>query len=186
MSARILATRLAAWTLAGTTLGAAAGAGLGAGAPHAQDRRAPALRSAHWINSPPLAAADLRGRVVLVEFWTFDCINCRRTVPAMRRLRALLPDSEVVIVGVHTPELERERNLDNVKAAVARLEVKYPVAIDNDYAIWRAFGNRYWPALYVVDRRGVIRHTHIGELHPGSADWRDLLGLIDRLRREPA
>ena len=145
---------------------------------------APPLRSERWINSRPLAQADLRGKVLLVEFWTFDCINCIRTVPAMRQLRASLPVSEVVIVGVHTPELDRERELRNVERAVARLGVTYPVALDNDYAIWRSFNNRYWPALYVVDKRGVIRHVHTGELHQRTSDWDEVTSLVESLRKE--
>lgn len=148
--------------------------------------RAPEIRCEHWINSRPLRPADLRGKVVVVEFWTFDCINCLRTLPAMKALRKSLPESEVVIVGVHTPELDHERNLDNVRRAVTRLGVSYPVAFDGDYAVWRSFGNRYWPALYVIDRRGVIRHTHVGELHRNTPAWNQVIGVIERLRREPS
>ena len=122
--------------------------------------------------------------MVVVEFWTFGCINCVRTVPAMRRLHAAYPSDSLVIVGVHTPEFDHERSRVNAERAIARLEVRYPVALDNDFAIWRAFKNRYWPALYVIDRRGVIRHTHVGELHQGTPRWNELLKLIDRLLRE--
>ena len=148
--------------------------------------RAPLVASDRWLNSPPLAASDLAGKVVLVEFWTFACINCIRTVPAMRALHDAFPASEVVVLSVHTPELERERRADAVARAIERLGVRYPVAIDNDFKNWRAYENRYWPALYLVDRRGVIRATHIGELHQGTAAWRALLATIEALRREPA
>ena len=149
-----------------------------------ETRRAPAIRSSTWFNSRALGEGDLRGKVVLVEFWAFACINCQRTVPAMRTLQATYPD--VVVIGVHTPELDRERDPANVAAAVKRLDLRFPVALDNDYAIWRAFGNQYWPALYLIDKRGQIRTTHVGELHEGTVTWTALRDLIDRLRREPA
>ena len=151
----------------------------------AQQPRAPIVASDRWFNSRPLTAADLSGKVVVVEFWTFGCINCVRTVPALRALHASFPRSEVVVLGVHTPEFERERRASEVARAIERLGVAYPVALDNDYKNWRAYGNQYWPALYVVDRRGVIRYSHVGELHEGTSSWRELLAVIERLRREP-
>jgi len=147
---------------------------------------APALSANRWLNSKKLTAADLRGRVVLVEFWAFDCINCQRTAPAMKKLDSIYADSEVVIVGVHTPELDDERVFSNVEKAVAKQGIGYPIAIDNDYRIWNSYQNRYWPALYVVDKRGFIRHTHIGELHEGTAGWNEVVRWIDALRKEPA
>ena len=149
-------------------------------------RPAPAISANRWLNSKKLTAADLRGRVVLVEFWAFDCINCRRTVPAMKKLDSTYADSEVVIVGVHTPELDDERVFSNVEKAVAKLGLGYPIAIDNDYRIWNSYQNRYWPALYLVDKRGFIRHTHVGELHEGTAGWNEVVRWIDALRQEPA
>ena len=89
------------------------------------------------------------------------------------------------MIGVHTPELDDERDLQKLTEALRRLDVRYPVATDNDYALWRAYGNRYWPALYLVDKRGRIRTTHIGELHQGTPEWTDLLAKIEALRREP-
>ena len=148
-------------------------------------RPGPWLAELRWVNAKPLAPADLKGKVVLVEFWTFDCINCRRTVPAMRRLAASYGGArDVVIIGLHTPELEHERDLGNVRRAIQRLGLTFPVAQDNDYSAWRAFDNHYWPALYLIDRGGVIRATHIGELHLDTPEWRALLGQIDALRRE--
>jgi thiol-disulfide isomerase/thioredoxin len=147
---------------------------------------APPIQSTKWINSKPLAKADLRGKVVLVEFWAFDCINCQRTVPAMKKLDETYDAKDVVIVGVHTPELEQERDPYNVEKAVAKLGLKYPIALDNDYRVWKAFKNRYWPALYVVDKRGIIRHAHIGELHEDSPGWEEVVRWIDELRKEPA
>ena len=149
-------------------------------------RPAPAISANRWLNSKKLTAADLRGRVVLVEFWAFDCINCQRTAPAMKKLDSTYADSEVVIVGVHTPELDDERVFANVEKAVAKLGLGYPIAIDNDYRIWNSYQNRYWPALYLVDKRGFIRHTHVGELHEGTAGWNEVVRWIDALRQEPA
>ena len=140
----------------------------------------------HWFNSAPLNIADLRGKVVLVEFWAFDCINCRRSVPAMKKLDEAYDGKDVVIVGVHTPELPQERDPYNVEKAVAKLGLKYPIALDNDYRVWKAFKNRYWPALYVVDKHGIIRHTHVGELHEDSPGWEEVVRWIDELRKEPA
>lgn len=163
-----------------------------AGAPAAtparapEGRRAPALNGGEWLNSRPLTRADLAGKVVLVEFWTFDCINCRRTVPAMKRLHERFGEGgEVVIVGVHTPELAHERDPRAVQRAIDRFRLPYPVLLDNAMANWLAFDNHYWPALYIIDRRGVIRDLHIGELHEGTPAWRSVVALIESLRREP-
>ena len=149
-------------------------------------RRAPVL-SGQWLDGRPMRRADLDDKVVLVEFWTFDCINCRRTVPAMKRLHALFAGGgDVVVVGVHTPETAHERDPRAVRRAVARLQLPYPVLLDPEMANWKAYDNHYWPALYVIDRRGTIRDLHIGELHEGTLAWRSLVTLIERLRREPA
>jgi thiol-disulfide isomerase/thioredoxin len=147
--------------------------------------RAPALSGREWINSAPLTPDSLAGRVVLVEFWAFECVNCRRTIPAMKRLHAMYRDSgDVVIVGVHTPELAREHGRKAVERAVAELGLPYPVLVDDRMVNWDAFENRYWPALYVIDRRGMIRDVEAGELHEGTLEWRSLLTLVTRLRRE--
>jgi thiol-disulfide isomerase/thioredoxin len=116
-----------------------------------------------WLNSPPLTAADLRGRVVLVNFWTYTCINWLRTLPYVRAWAERYQDQGLVVIGVHTPEFDFEHDLDNVRQAVNDLGVDYPVATDNDYAIWTAFDNHYWPALYFVDAQGQIRHHRFGE-----------------------
>ncbi|HEY2955678.1 MAG TPA: redoxin domain-containing protein [Candidatus Eisenbacteria bacterium] len=146
--------------------------------------KAPAIASSHWINSRPLGSKDLEGKVVVVEFWTFACINCMRTIPAMRRLHALLPRDEVAIVGVHSPETDRERELVHLEDAVRSLDIDYPIAVDNDFRLWRGFQNRYWPALYVLDKHGIVRHVHVGELHERSAAWDQMLEVIGRLRKE--
>jgi thiol-disulfide isomerase/thioredoxin len=116
-----------------------------------------------WLNSEPLTAADLRGKVVLVDFWTYTCINWLRTVPYVRAWAEKYRDKGLVVIGVHTPEFPFEHDLDNVRRAVEVMKLPYPVAIDNDYAIWRGFNNHYWPALYLVDAQGRVRHQQFGE-----------------------
>ncbi|WP_322027710.1 cytochrome c biogenesis protein DipZ [Burkholderia sp. BCC1977] len=116
-----------------------------------------------WLNSPPLTAAGLRGKVVLVDFWTYSCINCLRTLPYTTAWARKYAPYGLVVIGVHAPEFAFERDIGNVKKAVHDLGIDFPVAIDNGYAIWRAFGNEYWPAHYFVDAQGRIRHHHFGE-----------------------
>jgi thiol-disulfide isomerase/thioredoxin len=116
-----------------------------------------------WLNSPPLTAAELRGRVVLVQFWTYTCINWLRTLAYVRAWADRYTDRGLVVLGVHTPEFDVEHDLDNVRRAVKDLGIGYPVAVDNDYAVWSAFDNHYWPALYFVDAQGQIRHHRFGE-----------------------
>jgi len=126
--------------------------------------RMPSLDSATgWVNSPLLTAADLRGQVVLVNFWTYTCINWLRTLPYLRAWADKYKDHGLVVIGVHTPEFDFEHDLDNVRRATNDLRVDYPVAIDSDYAIWSAFDNHYWPAFYFVDAQGQIRHHRFGE-----------------------
>src|SRR5262245_42913546 len=116
-----------------------------------------------WLNSPPLTAASLRGKVVLIDVWTYTCINWLRTVPYVRAWAAKYKDQGLVVIGVHAPEFPFERNVDNVRRAVKDMGLTYPVAIDNDFAIWRAFRNQAWPALFFVDAQGRTRHHHFGE-----------------------
>ena len=116
-----------------------------------------------WLNSPLLDDESLRGKVVLVDFWTFDCINCQHSVPHVNEWAKKYEKDGLVVIGVHTPEYPYERDIDNVRKSVARLDLNYPIAIDNDYAIWRAFDNQYWPAHYLIDARGQIRYSHFGE-----------------------
>jgi thiol-disulfide isomerase/thioredoxin len=119
--------------------------------------------AAEWLNSEPLSPARLRGRVVLVDFWTLTCINWLRTEPYVRAWFQAYRNEGLVVVGVHTPEFSFEHEIDRVRQAIRDRSIDYPVAIDNDYAIWRAFDNHYWPALYFVDGDGVIRDQHFGE-----------------------
>ncbi len=134
-------------------------------------------RAESWLNGPPLSAADLKGKVVLVDFWTYSCINCIRSIPYVRAWDAAYRDKGLVVIGVHTPEFAFEKLPQNVARAVRDLKISYPVAIDNGYGVWHGFANRYWPAHYLIDGEGRIRHRHFGE--GGSDDTeraiRDLL-----------
>jgi thiol-disulfide isomerase/thioredoxin len=116
-----------------------------------------------WLNTEPLTAAGLRGKVVLVDFWTYTCINWLRTAPYVRAWAEKYRDQGLVVIGVHTPEFPFEHDIDNVRRAVRTMNVPYPVAVDSDYAIWRGFNNHYWPALYLVDAQGRVRHQQFGE-----------------------
>jgi thiol-disulfide isomerase/thioredoxin len=143
---------------------------------------APELRGiTEWINGPPFTLASLRGSVVLVHFWTFDCVNCQNVQPYVKAWYARYRDEGFMVVGVHTPELDIERDIANVRAAVAREGVTFPVAFDPAYATWNAYGNHYWPALYFVDKRGRVRHAKFGE---GEYDRAE--AVIRELLAEPA
>ncbi|MEA2949056.1 MAG: hypothetical protein QOI40_4386, partial [Alphaproteobacteria bacterium] len=124
----------------------------------------PSLQGAtEWLNSPPLTAEQLKGKVVVVDFWTYSCINCLRSIPYVRAWAEKYKDQGLVVIGVHTPEFAFERKTANIQKAIANLKIGYPVAVDNDYAIWRGFENEYWPAHYFIDAEGRIRHHHFGE-----------------------
>jgi thiol-disulfide isomerase/thioredoxin len=130
----------------------------------AEGGRMPSLEGATgWLNSPPLTTEGLRGRVVAVDFWTYTCINWLRTVPYVRAWDEAYRDAGLVVLGVHTPEFPFERDAANVRRAVQDRRITYPIALDNDYGVWTAFTNMYWPALYLVDAEGSIRFTHFGE-----------------------
>jgi thiol-disulfide isomerase/thioredoxin len=116
-----------------------------------------------WLNSEPLSAKTMRGKVVLVDFWTYTCINWQRTQPYVRAWAQRYKDEGLVVIGVHTPEFGFERNVDNIRPALAMFRVDYPVAVDSDSVIWNAFGNRYWPAVYIADANGNIRYHQFGE-----------------------
>jgi thiol-disulfide isomerase/thioredoxin len=125
-----------------------------------------------WFNTPdgePLRLAALRDRVVLLEFWTFACVNCQRTLPFLRRMHdQYQPD--FTVVGVHSPEFAFERSVQNVERAVREHGLEYPVGLDNDFVAWNAYGNRYWPTMYLIDRAGQIRYTQIGEGNYGRTE----------------
>jgi thiol-disulfide isomerase/thioredoxin len=116
-----------------------------------------------WLNSAPLTPSDLDGKVVAVDFWTYTCINWLRTLPHLRAWADTYQRHGLVVIGVHTPEFDIEHDVERVRRAVQTMEIEYPIAIDNDYAVWNAFANQYWPALYVVDAQGRIRHHAFGE-----------------------
>ena len=123
-----------------------------------------------WLNSEPLTPAGLRGKVAVVDFWTYTCINWLRQLPYLRAWAGQYARQGLVVIGVHTPEFSFEHNPDNVRRAVQEMGITYPVATDNNYAVWQAFGNYYWPALYVADAHGRIRHHHFGEGEYGQSE----------------
>jgi thiol-disulfide isomerase/thioredoxin len=130
----------------------------------ARQAELPSLERADvWINSPSLTASDLRGKVILVDFWTYTCINWLRTLPYVRAWAEKYRDQGLMVIGVHSPEFSFERDLNNVRRAVKDLRIDYPVAVDSDHVVWRAFNNQAWPALYFIDAQGRIRHHHFGE-----------------------
>jgi thiol-disulfide isomerase/thioredoxin len=164
----------------GALLVAAATFSFGAGAVAAQ--KAPEFThssQAEWLNSAPLRLSQLRGKVVLVEFWAFECVNCRRTVPWLHAIQQRYADKDFVIVSVHTPELPEERSTANVRAAVAEQQIANPVMVDGDYSYWNAMKNQYWPAFYVIDKRGRIAARAIGEMHVGQARAAELERAIE-------
>jgi thiol-disulfide isomerase/thioredoxin len=132
-----------------------------------------------WVNSTPLSAEQLRGKVVVIDFWAMECGNCLAALPHVKALESEFRSRNAVVIGVHTPELASERIESNVRDAVRRLGIVYPVAIDGDYRIWKAFNNQYWPAVYIVDAHGRIRYHHFGE---GAYDEQEQA--VDQLLRE--
>lgn len=126
-------------------------------------QQAPEIISPVWINSDPQSLRDLRGKVVLVEFWTFGCYNCRNVEPRIKKWHQTYAEQGLVVIGVHSPEFAYEKNVEAVKEHVRKNAIRYAVAIDNDFAIWSRYGNHYWPAMYLIDKRGVIRYVRVGE-----------------------
>lgn len=123
----------------------------------------PLGRATAWLNSPPLTGAELHGKVVLVEFWTYSCINWRRQLPYVRAWAEKYKDLGLVVIGVHSPEFSFEKEIENIRWAVKDMRIAYPIAVDSDHAIWNGFNNEYWPALYFVDANGKVRHSQFGE-----------------------
>jgi thiol-disulfide isomerase/thioredoxin len=132
-------------------------------APSAVGGRAPEVSGVAWLNSAPQTLAGLAGRVVLVEFWTFGCYNCRNVEPHVKEWHRRYAERGLVVIGVHTPELRDERNVDSVRRYVHEHEIPYPVVVDNDFATWNRYGNNAWPTLYLVDKHGLVRLVRIGE-----------------------
>ena len=155
----------------------------------AQAPPAPAFTQAApeaWLNTAPLSWEALRGSVTLVEFWTFACWNCYRSIPWLRTLEPRYGQRGFRIVSIHTPEFAHERERANVVAKLRELRVEYPVMLDNDYAYWNAFGNRYWPAFYLVDTEGRVRASFAGETHAGDRNARAMEAAIESLLGERA
>jgi len=148
--------RAAAMTVTSLSLRAAV-------APKAQSDLSPLTYATAWLNSQPLTDGALLGKVALVEFWTYSCINWRRQLPYVRAWADKYKEHGLVVVGVHSPEFSFEKKIDNIRWAVQNMRVDYPVAVDNEHAVWRGFHNEYWPALYFVDAKGRLRHQHFGE-----------------------
>lgn len=124
---------------------------------------APSIASDSWLNSTPLTNKDLAGKVYLVEFWTFGCYNCVNVEPYVKQWHKQYKDKGFEVVAVHSPEFSHEKNIDNVKAYIKRKNITYPVALDNSFTIWNRYNNRYWPAMYLVDKKGLLRYYHFGE-----------------------
>ncbi|HLN99990.1 MAG TPA: redoxin family protein [Pyrinomonadaceae bacterium] len=141
---------------------------------------APEFAAGTWVNSEPLTIKDLRGRVVLVEFWTFGCYNCRNTLPFIKAWDSRYRDKGLTVVGVHSPEFAEEKQVENVRREVASLGIHYPVVTDNDYATWRAYDVEAWPTIFVLDKDGHIRWNHVGE---GAYDQTEQV--IEKLLAEP-
>ena len=176
--AAIAALALPAALLSPLSAGASSAAHFSVGHP----RAAPELTGiSTWINSNPVTLASLRGKVVLVDFWTFGCVNCQRTLPYVKAWYAKYHGRGFEIIGVHTPELSYERSVANVRKAVNRLGIAYPVAIDPSFATWNAYSNQYWPAEYFIDKQGRIRHYVEGE-----GGYTNTPKVIEALLAEPA
>lgn len=162
MLSRLKSFALAAAVVAGATIVPAAPASAASSLPNGPT--APEFTGIdQWINSGPLTLQQLRGKVVLVDFWTYTCINCIHTLPYVKQWHEKYKQQGFTVVGVHTPEFPFERDPDNVKAAVKRYGLTYPVALDNRYATWKAYNNMYWPGFYLIDKQGKVVYTHFGE-----------------------
>ena len=139
-----------------------------------------------WINSPPLTLEQLRGQVVMLDFWAYDCWNCYRSFPWLKELESRYHDQGFIVVGVHTPEFEREKVRANVVEKVKEFGLPHPVMMDNDFSYWNAVGNRYWPTFYLIDKKGNLRAQFIGETHAGDSRARKIEAAVKTLLAEPA
>lgn len=140
---------------------------------------APELATGNWINSEPLKLKDLRGRVVLIEFWTFGCYNCRNTLPFVKRWDDRYREKGLTVIGVHSPELDNERKVENLRREVTSLGIRYPVVTDNDYQTWQAYNVEAWPTTFLLDKQGRIRWMHVGE-----GDYDEAERMIQKLLAE--
>ncbi|MFK8052837.1 MAG: redoxin family protein [Woeseiaceae bacterium] len=134
-----------------------------------------------WLNSPPLTLASLKGKVVLIDFWTFACWNCYRSFPWLNTLEAQFEGKPFQVIGVHSPEFEYEKDRESVALQIEKFGLKHPVMIDNAHRYWKAIGNRYWPAFYLIDQEGKIQEVFIGETHTGSKQARRIESAIEKL-----
>lgn len=125
--------------------------------------KAPDITSPIWLNSAPLRMAELKGKVVMVEFWTFGCYNCRNIEAYVKQWQQKYLEEGLVVIGVHSPEFSHERNVENVRRYLKEHEIRFAVPIDNDFSAWNNYGNRYWPALYLIDKEGIVRYIRVGE-----------------------
>jgi len=177
-----------AFLLCSFALLAHAGAGLSGAQPNRVNTAAPELLGSHWLNTPkgkPVTLASRRGKVTVIEFWTFGCINCRHNLPAYAHWQQQFSNRDVVIVGVHTPETDYERDPANVVRQVKQLGISYPVLLDTDGANWKRWHQRYWPVVYLVDSLGRIRYAWEGELNYGGASGEaQMAQLIEELLME--
>lgn len=174
--------------LAGLTLTTSPSAAAGL-QPVAEATQAPAPALTHsnaaaWLNSKPLSWADFRGKVVLVDVWTYGCWNCYRSIPWLQEAEQRFGAQGLRVLGVHTPEFEHERERKNVERKLTEFKITHPVMLDNDHSYWNALGNRYWPAFYLVDRQGRIRARFIGETHAGDRNARAMEQAITELLAE--
>ncbi len=139
-----------------------------------------------WINSEPLMLEDVKGKVVLLDFWTFDCWNCYRSFPWMNDLEKRLEAEGLQVIGVHTPEFSHEKVRGNIEAKVKEFKLHHPIMIDNDFTYWRAMHNKYWPTFYLIDKKGVVRSVFFGETHEGDRQAIQIEKTIKQLLAEPA
>ncbi|MEX2525211.1 MAG: redoxin family protein [Gammaproteobacteria bacterium] len=149
--------------------------------------RAPAFTHTgerEWLNSEPLTWDDLKGRVVLLDFWTFDCWNCYRSFPWLRSLETRLEPRGLQVIGVHTPEFEHEKVRENVAAKIEEFRLYHPVMMDNDFSYWNAMNNRFWPAFYIIDKQGRVRAVFYGETHKGDRRAKQIETIIRELLQE--
>lgn len=140
--------------------------------------------TANWLNSPPLSIKDLRGKVILFDFWTFDCWNCTRSIPWLKELEAQFSDKALAVIGIHTPEFQHERKLSLVQDKVKFFGLNHPIMLDNDFSYWNALGTSYWPTFYLIDKKGQVRYAYIGETHMGDKNAGDIERMINQLLAE--
>ena len=163
------------------------GTNFSARAVHKLPRPAPEFShqdEAAWLNSPPLSLQELRGRVLLFDFWTFDCWNCYRSFPWLLGLEERLKEQPFSVIGIHTPEFAHERKRESLQKKIVEFGLQHPVMMDNDFSYWNAMGTRYWPSFYLVDKQGMVRALYVGETHRGDRRALQIEQMIEQLLRE--